>query len=383
MVAQVALSLVLLVGALLFVRSLHKLLTLDAGFQESGVLVTEVNYSTLKYPPQRRYEMQGEILQRIRQLPGVEDAAETSVVPISGNRWNERFQFDGSNGKLLLTNFGRTTPGYFRTLGTRLLAGRDFNDHDTPNTPKVAIVNESFIKQFLNGANPIGRRIRIETGPGEPELVYELIGVTRDAKYQRLSDPFGPTVFTALDQADTPDDGVQVLSRSLVGLNSQLAAIKRELATMNPAMGLNFYTLHSQIADSLLRERLMATLSGFFGFLAALLASIGLYGVMAYIVARRRGEIGIRIALGADRASVLKLVGTECGKMLLAGLILGIAVALAASQAIAKLFYGLSPHDPFTIVLSVLLLVLVALPASLIPAIRASRVDPMNALREE
>jgi putative ABC transport system permease protein len=155
------------------------------------------------------------------------------------------------------------------------------------------------------------------------------------------------------------------------------------MAAMSPAMSLNFYTLHAEISNSLVRERLMATLSGFFGFLAALLASIGLYGVMAYIVARRRNEIGIRIALGADRANVLKLIGGECGKLLLAGLLLGMALAVGASQAIAKLLYGLSPNDPLTIVLSVLLLAVVALPASLIPAIRASRLDPMQALREE
>ena len=205
----------------------------------------------------------------------------------------------------------------------------------------------------------------------------------KDAKYRRLSDPFSPTVFTAVDQVAGQDAGTVILSRSQVALTSQLAAIKREMASISPAMALNFYTLHSEIADSLLRERLMATLSGFFGFLAALLASIGLYGVMAYIVARRRGEIGIRIALGAGRASVLKLIGSECAKLLLAGLLLGTGFALAASQAITKLLYGLSPTDPVTIVLSVLLLALVALRATLIPAIRASRLDPMQALREE
>jgi ABC-type antimicrobial peptide transport system permease subunit len=168
-----------------------------------------------------------------------------------------------------------------------------------------------------------------------------------------------------------------------VGIASQLAAIKREMAAISPAMALNFYTLHSEISDSLLRERLMATLSGFFGFLAALLAAIGLYGVMAYIVAQRRGEIGIRMALGADRSSVFKLIGNECGKLLAAGLLLGIGFSLAASQLITKLLYGLSPSDPLTIAMSVLLLALVALPASLIPAIRASRLDPMKALREE
>jgi len=383
-VAQVALSLVLLVGALLFVRSLHKLLTLDAGFQESGVLVTEVNFSTLNYPQQRWNEVQSEILHHVRALPGLEHSAAASIIPISGDRWNDRFQFLGANpAGMLRSNFSGVSPGYFRTLGTPLLAGRDFNERDTLNAPKVAVVNQSFIKKFLNGGNPIGKRIRMETGPGEPEIVYEIVGVTKDAKYISLADPFSPTVFAALDQ--TPQFGAStiILTRSRLALGSQLAAIKREMAAMSPAMSLNSYTLHSEIADSLLRERLMATLSGFFGFLAALLASIGLYGVMAYIVARRRGELGIRIALGADRTNVLKLIGSECGKLLLAGLLLGIGFALAASQAISKLLYGLSPTDPVTIVLSVLLLALVALPASLIPAIRASRLDPMQALREE
>jgi predicted permease len=383
-VAQVALSTVLLVGALLFVRSLHKLLTLDAGFQESGVLVTEVNFSTLNYPTQRWNEVQSEILHRIRALPGLEQSAAASIVPISGDRWNDRFQFTGANpAGRFRSNFSGVSPGYFRTLGTPLLAGRDFDERDTAKSPTVAVVNQSFIKKFLNGANPIGKRIRMETGPGEPETIYEIVGVTKDAKYVRLSDPFSPTVFTALDQTPKFGASTVILSRSQVALTSQLAAIKREMAAISPALSLNFYTLHSEIADSLLRERLMATLSGFFGFLAALLASIGLYGVMSYIVARRRGEIGIRIALGADRANVLKLIGSECGKLLLAGLLLGIGFALAASQAITKLLYGLSPTDPATIVLSVLLLALVALPASLIPAIRASRLDPMQALREE
>jgi putative ABC transport system permease protein len=383
-VAQVALSLVLLVGALLFVRSLHKLLTLDAGFRENGILITDVDYSTLNYPPERRYEARHEILRRISLLPGVEQAAATNVVPISGNRWNDRFQFvDAHDSHYFLTDMSFVSPGYFRTLGTPLLAGRDFSERDNPNSPNVAIVNEAFVKQFANGANPIGRRIREERAPGQPEVIFEIIGVTKDAKYRRLSDPFTPTLFTEFDQTRRDEAGAAFLTRSQVGLSSQLAAIKREMAAMNPAMSLTFYTLHAEIDDSLLRERLMATLSGFLGFLAALLASIGLYGVMAYMVARRRSEIGIRMALGAERVNVLKLIGGECGKLLLAGLLLGIALALPASQAIGKLLYGLSPSDPLTIGLSVLLLALVALPASLIPALRASRLDPMQALREE
>ena len=383
-VAQVALSLVLLVGALLFVRSLHKLLTLDAGFQESGVLVTEVNFSALNYPPQRWHELQSEILHRIRLLPGVEQAGATFIVPISGDRANHTFRVvEAHSPATLVSNFSAVSPGYFRTLRTPLLAGRDFNERDTANAPKTAIVNESFIRQFMNGVNPIGRHIRLETGPGEPENIYEVVGLTKNAKYVQINEPFSPTVFTALDQVAKNEPGAEILSRSNVASSSQVAAIKREMAAMNPAMVLDFYTLQSEISDSLLVERLMAMLSGFFGFLAALLASIGLYGVMAYIVARRRSEIAIRMALGAGRANVLKLIGNECGKLLLAGLLLGTALALVASQAITKLLYGLSPNDPLTIVLSVLLLTLVALPASLIPAIRASRLDPTEALREE
>ncbi len=383
-VAQVALSLTLLVGSLLFVRSLRKLLTLDLGFQQRGVLVTEVNFQSFNYPPARWPEVESEVLRRIRLLPGVEQAGSASVVPLAGDYWNDSFHFVGENpaGKFI-SNFNGVSPGYFRTLGTPLVAGRDFNEHDTASSQRVAIVDQSFVDKFLNGANPIGRRIRIDAGPGEPEVIYEVVGVTKNAKYIRLSDPFTPTVFAAGNQMPYHVAGTLILSRSQLALPAQITAIKREMAAINPAMALNFYTLQSVISDSLLRERLMATLSGFLGFLAALLASIGLYGVMAYIVARRRNEIGIRMALGADRASVLQLIGSECGKLLLAGLLLGIGFSLFASHAVTKLLYGLSPNDPLTIFLSVLLLVLVALPASLIPAIRASRLDPMTALREE
>jgi len=384
-VAQVALSLVLLVGALLFVRSLHKLQTLDAGFNETGILVADIDYSRLKYPKERRAETNREILHRLRRIPGVEHAAAATIIPVaSGNRWNNRFEFVGANptGKFV-SNFSHITPGYFQTMQTPLLAGRDFNERDLANSPKVAIVNETFAKKFLNGANPIGRHLRIDTGPGEPETIYEVIAITKDAKYLRLNDPFTPTVFTSIDQRTDPDSGITALIRSQTGVTAQITGIKREMESISPAIDLEFYSLSGAIADSLLRERLMATLSGFFGFLAAVLASIGLYGVMAYIVARRRNEIGIRIALGADRNTVLKLIGMECAKLVLAGLLVGTVLAIAASQATATLLYGLTPNDPLTIGLSILLLILVALPASIIPAIRASRLDPMRALREE
>src|SRR6267143_2142932 len=165
--------------------------------------------------------MHREILRRIRLLPGIEDAAATSIVPISGMGWNDRFEFTGANpGGKFLSNFSGVSTGYFRTLGTPLLTGRDFDERDTPASLKVAIVNESFGKKFLNGADPIGRQIRIETGPGEPEAAYEVVGLTKDAKYGRLKDPFSPTVFTSLEQESTPGAGTAILSRSQVALIS-------------------------------------------------------------------------------------------------------------------------------------------------------------------
>ena len=265
-VAQVALSLTLLVGSLLFVRSLRKLLTLDLGFQQRGVLVTEVNFQSFNYPPARWPEVESEVLRRIRLLPGVEQAGSASVVPLAGDYWNDSFHFVGENpaGKFI-SNFNGVSPGYFRTLGTPLVAGRDFNEHDTASSQRVAIVDQSFVDKFLNGANPIGRRIRIDAGPGEPEVIYEVVGVTKNAKYIRLSDPFTPTVFAAGNQMPYHVAGTLILSRSQLALPAQITAIKREMAAINPAMALNFYTLQSVISDSLLRERLMATLSGFFG----------------------------------------------------------------------------------------------------------------------
>jgi predicted permease len=317
-------------------------------------------------------------------LPGVEQAAATAIVPISGNRWNDEFQFVGADpsGKFL-SNFSPVSEGYFRTLATPLLAGRDFNERDTPNSPKVAIVNQSFVKQFLKGANPIGKRMRTETGPGEPETFYEVVGVTKDAKYVRLSDPFSPTVFTLLDQAAEPDYGTVILSRSQVALNAQLAAIKREMAAINPAMALNFYPLHSRISDSLLRERLMATLSGFFGFLAAALAAIGLYGVMAYIVARRRTEIGIRMALGADRLNVLRLVLRGAFLQVGIGLAIGIPATILAGYAMTKELFGVKPFAPDILLVTIFVLSVAALVATLLPARKAATLEPISALRTE
>jgi predicted permease len=382
-VSQVALSLVLLVGALLFVRSLQNLLTLDAGFRSEGLLITGIDASRLNYAAPRRAQLYREILDRLRATPGIQFAASAPIVPISGSRWNDMITIpEQKDDKDMITNFTSVSGGYFRTLGSPFLAGRDFEDHDAMSAPKVAIVNQSFVHKFLKGANPLGTTIRIVTGPGEPPLSYQIVGLTKDAKYQSLRDDFSSTVFVADSQKEA-GTGTTFIVRSNEQLGPLLSSIKQTILAVNPGISFQFQTFHSQVEDSLLRERLMATLSGFFGFLAATLATIGLYGVISYMVARRRNEIGIRIALGADRWNVLGLVLGEAGKLLAIGLVIGIALAVAAAQAAASMLYGLKPQDPVTILLAVLLLAAVAVPASLLPAGRASRLEPMAALRED
>jgi predicted permease len=383
-ISQVALSLVLLVGALLFVGSLRNLNTLDPGFRESGLLITGVDISRTNYPAARRGALYQELLIRLRAIPGVEATASASIVQISGNGWNDSIEVLGQRTQeRMIPWFDRVSPGYFRTMSTRLLAGRDFDDRDTPSAAEVAIVNQEFSRKFLSGANPIGRSFRILVGPGEPQHVYQIVGLVKNSKYQSLREDFKPIVFVAESQNKESGLGLTFMVRSTLPLGSLMTAVKKTVLDENSQISLQFQVFTTQLQDSLLRERLMATLSGFFGFLAVALATVGLYGVISYMVARRRNEIGIRIALGANRGNVLKLVLREAGVLLAAGLVIGIGLALAVGRAASAMLFGLKSNDPMTIGASVAGLAVVAIAASLLPAMRAARVEPMVALREE
>jgi len=382
-VSQVALSLVLLVGALLFVRTLRNLLTLDPGFQQQGVLVTTVDLSRLNVAAERRQGFKRELLDRVRAIPGVDAAADASIVPISGNSWNDNIFVEGSEKLKGTPNFSQITPGYFRTLRTPFLAGRDFDDHDTATSPKVAIVNETFVSKILNGANPIGVRIRQETYQGRPTPTYEIVGLVKNTKYRDLREEPRSIVYVVNAQDDRPDLYAQFLIHSNLPISAVLPSVKQVLSEASPEIALEFRELTTQIRESLLKERLMATLSGFFGFLAALLATVGLYGVISYTVARRTNEIGIRMALGAQRRNVVGMIMREAGLLLAIGIAIGAALSLAAARTATSLLFGLKPHDPVTLGLAVVALAAVAAAASFLPAHRASRLDPMAALREE
>jgi predicted permease len=281
------------------------------------------------------------------------------------------------------TSLSRVGPDYFKTLQIPLLAGRDFDARDRADTPQVAIVNEAFARKFLNGANPVGQRFWVEATPGEPETPYEILGLVRDTKYRDLREEFRPIAYYAAAQNTGSGAGVQFLIRSRLPQAEIVAAVKRVLHEINPAITVSFQGFKPMVEATILRERLMATLSGFFGLLALLLACIGLYGILSYGVASRTNEIGIRMALGAQPRNVRWMILREALLLLLAGVAVGLPLIVAVTRLAETLLYGLTPTDPVSLGLAALLLFAVTLLAGYVPARRATKVDPIIALRHE
>lgn len=384
-VVQVALSLVLVAGALLFTRSLNKLETVETGFRQDGILITHTGFSRLDIAPERRLIFKRQMLDAIRAIPGVDAAAETNIVPISGSGWGNAMWLHGADTQRKLdVSFSQISPNYFQALSVPLLAGRDFNDHDAANAPKVAIVNETLARKLLDGVSPIGRRFRKEATPSTPETVYEIVGLVKDTKYEDLRENFGPIAYLANSQEPgTTSTGSQLVIHSNLPRAELTAAVKRVLAEVNPAVSIKFLEFKTMIEESMLRDRLMATLSGFFGLLALLLASIGLYGILSYGVASRTKEIGIRMALGARSREVLSLILREALLLVLVGVALGLPAVFAATRFASTLLFGLTPTDPLSLSVAALLLFAVAFAAGYLPARRATKVDPLVALRYE
>ncbi len=381
--AQVALSLVLLVGALLFVRSLQKLLAVDPGFRAEGIVEVNLDLRRPQYQKERLLPLYRTLLERLAAQPGVVSAAQVGFTPVSGAGWNNMVRPDTASGIRKESNFNSIGPGYFRTMGTALIAGRDFDDRDTAGAPKVAIVNEVFAKTVFGGGNPVGHTFRVEGQAGKPDPIYQVVGVVRNTKYYELREDFLPIGFLPSGQDDNPGADATFVLRTAAPLGDVFRGSKAAMAAVHPEIVIQFRVLTTQLQESMLRERLMATLAGSFGFLAGVLATLGLYGVIAYMVARRRNEIGVRIALGADRGSVIRLVLREAALMLIFGLVIGTGLALWAGRAAAALLFGMKPYDPLTFAGAIVLLAAVALMASYGPARRASRLEPMQALREE
>ena len=381
-VIQVALSLVLVVTAMLFSGSLRKILTLDAGFQRDGLLIMDFDFTSLNLPEVQRMPFAESLLDRLHGSPGIDGAAESSELPLAGSYWNNEVIVDGKKSDEDV-DMSHISSGYFKTMGTPLLAGRDFDERDRAGAPKVAIVNQEFARKVLHTDNPVGRTFKIDVYQGEPQFEYQIVGMARNSKYVDLRENFPAIAYYPQLQDGKPEPGTEVIVRSSMGLEPLLNSLRHTVRELNPAITIDFHPYNPMVKQALLRERLLATLSGFFGALAVVLATIGLYGVIAYLVARRTNEIGIRMALGATPGRILAMVVREAAVLLLFGTVAGVLLTLAAGKQAAAYLYGLKPWDPSTMAVAVIGLFAVAIAASLLPARRAARLQPTVALREE
>lgn len=383
-VSQVALSLVLLFCALLFTESLRNLLIDDPGFQAKGILITRLDFTRLHIPVGSRAAFQRQLLDRIRAIPGVDDVANANVVPLSGNGWDNEVWIDNqSSPQRQVSNFNSVTPDYFHTLRIPMLAGRDFNDHDNSQSTHVAIVNEAFVKKLGLGANAIGASFRRQATPTTPEQRFLIVGLVKNTKYHSVRDSDEPVAYLAMTQESEPDNGMQLLVRSQLPMEAEGHAIRGALHDVNAAISFDFQGFQDQIRQTLQADRLLATLSGFFGALAVILAMTGLYGMMSYTVTQRTTEIGIRMALGAGRAKITAMILGKAATLLAVGLALGAALSLVAAGTASTLLFGLKPRDPATLVVASALMAVVALVASAIPSMRAANVNPVDSLRSE
>jgi predicted permease len=382
-VSQVAVSLVLVIGALLFVRSFRNLLTTDAGFRQDGLHYVFAFLPRPNLSPEQLIQAREALLDRFRALPQIDAAASASKVPLTSSSWTMGIRV-GSTG-LDAKQSSKVTwvsPEYFRTVDIPLISGRDVGRADTASSRKVMVVNQTFVQRYLGGQHAVGTFVRTGEEPGYPEAVYEIVGTVGDAKYSDLREEIPPIAYVPESQFPTPRGGMNLIFRTSAPTDTVAASVRRLLQEENVISG-DVEVLRQHVRERLTRERLLSWLSGFFGVLAGLLAAIGLYGVMSYAVARRSSEIAIRMALGAARNDILRMMLGQAGRLLVIGLVIGVVLALAVGRTAGTLLFGLQPTDPLTFLASALALALVALAAAYLPAARATRVSPLDGLRAE
>jgi predicted permease len=395
-VAQVTVSVLLLIGAGLFIRSLRNLRLLDLGLKTDNLVAFNISPSLSGYTPVRTKQFNRQLVERIGAMPGISAAAFAQMGLLEGNEWDSSMSVEGYEpkpGENMNPFCNAVSPGYFTTMGIPLIEGRDFSDRDVRVDPpesgpdampqyRVAIVSESYARHYFGDRSPIGRHIGFGIDPGTKTPI-EIVGVVKDAKYTGVRDEIPRTVYFSFMENGTAGGSV-IYVRAAGQPEAVFGSVRQAMQQLDPNIPMyNPRTLEAQIDQSLLNDRLIATLSSAFGAIATLLAVIGLYGVMAYTVARRTREIGVRMALGAVQGDVVWLVMREVVLLVATGVVLGLVAALGLSRYAASLLYGVGKTDPLTIALAVAALGVVAALAGYIPAVRATRVNPVLALRYE
>src|SRR6266571_1343152 len=388
-VIQIATSLILLVGAGLFVRTLQKLKGMDMGFSRENVVLFQVGFSQ-RVDRTRRISAYKELLGRLEESPGVRAASMSFVTPLTGDAWGQQVDIEGYTPgpqEVVRCSGMSVARRYFDTLGTPLLNGRDFGPQDerldastATYAPDVAIINESMARKYFGNASALGRRFSFF---GSADRKFEIVGVVKDAKFSSLREPAPPT-FYLFCFGEVRDWDMMFAVRTTGKPVALMDGLRRAVRETDPTLLLRgMRTLEDVVDASLRRERIIANLGGFFSLTALALACLGLYGILSFTVAQRTREIGVRVALGAQRLDVFSLVVGKGLKLAVIGAAIGLLGALAVTRLVSRLLYGVSPIDPVTFASVSLLLVTVAMLASWIPARRAAKVDPMDALRHE
>jgi predicted permease len=410
-VAQVVLSLTLLVGAGLFLRTMKNLLDIDPGFRRENVLLVQIDPAPFGYKSERLRQFYDRLVERSRQIPGVIATSLANITPLSNQTRMADVSFEGykpASAREMILEFNQVSAGYFATMGIPILLGRDFTFEDEPAiTPeggfvagggmrasggdkgpsvpllshRAAIISESVARRFLKGGSPIGRRFSYGD-PFDPREAFEIVGIAKDVKSDGLREKAPLMVYVPIWMHGA--ESCSLALRTARDPKQLMGAVRQAVRDLDSAIPvLQTTTLEEDVANNIGDERLIANLSTFFGALSLALASIGLYGVVSYAVTRRTKEFGIRMALGGQRSELLWMVLRESLGLVIAGIAVGTASAIALIRLVHSLLYGVSPYDPLTIALAATLLLATSVFAALLPTYRASRVDPMASLRSE